>query len=203
LAAYYQGEKIGMAKEEMDDKRPLVFLSHKSQDADFAQSFQGWIDDNLLGAVRFFVSTDDSSVSLGSLWFKNVEEALSSASLMIVLVTRQSISSNWVFFEAGAAAALGIPLVPVCAGIKISELTPPLSQYQGIELWSDQGHRALLAKISDFVNLRPPKKILKLPLRKEGGEAKSISTAPYQIHHVSVAVSKLEEAKIFTRILWG
>lgn len=34
-------------------------------------------------------------------------------------------------------------------------------------------------------------------LSKEGGETKSISTAPYQIHHVSVAVSKLEEAKDF------
>src|SRR4051812_32282825 len=151
---------MGMAeRQDTKEEKPLIFLSHKSEDAQLTQALREWVDETLLGAVRFFQSTNHESLSPGVVWFDSIKENLDCAAMMLVLVTGNNFASSWVFFEAGAAASRGIPLIPVCIRAKLSALPSPLNHYEGVDLDSDQGPIALLSRVSALANLRTPKEV--------------------------------------------
>ena len=55
---------------------------------------------------------------------------------MFVFVTETSLSSGWIYFEAGFAYSKGIQVVPVGIGVNIGSLKPPLNLLQGFNITS-------------------------------------------------------------------
>ena len=127
--------------------KPIVFLSHSSRDADILNSLKEQLVRRTGGSIEFFLSSDGQSIPLGSNWVHRVETALSEARLMFVFISPDSLSSPWVYFEAGFAYSKQLKVVPVgIGGIDVAHLSPPLNLLQGFNITSGASLNNLIAK---------------------------------------------------------
>jgi hypothetical protein len=109
-------------------KKPLTFISYIHEDEHFAICLRDWIREALLEGLNFFVAGDRGSIPLGSEWPRKISNALRGCAVAILILSPQSIDRKWIYFEAGAAFARKIPVIPVCcSGLVKTDLTPPLS----------------------------------------------------------------------------
>ncbi len=115
-------------------KKPKVFISHISEEGRIAQLIKAKVSSDFLGMIDVFVSSDQVSISVGSKWLDEVDEALKVAQIELVLCSKHSVSRPWINFEAGAGWVKGIPIVPIChTGMRPVDLPIPLNMLQGIE----------------------------------------------------------------------
>jgi hypothetical protein len=90
----------------METKRPMVFISHHSDDALLAQEFARLLKNASGGHLKSFYSSDNKSqggIPFGDEWYGTLMSKLSDASDVVVLLTQRSIERPWVLYEAGAA----------------------------------------------------------------------------------------------------
>ena len=116
--------------------KPVIFFSHSSKDRDIILPLKDKLGKITSGTVDIFMSTDGQSIPFGSNWIHKVEEGLKEARIMFVFVTETSLSSGWIYFEAGFAYSKGIQVVPVGIGVNIGSLKPPLNLLQGFNITS-------------------------------------------------------------------
>jgi TIR domain len=77
-------------------------------------------------------------LTVGSDWSKDIAAALNSAAAVIVLVTPESLKSNWVSHEWASAIAGSKRVIPALAGgAAFSDLPPLLATRQGVDLNTD------------------------------------------------------------------
>ena len=67
----------------MADK-PLIFISHISEEADIAKAFKETIETTFLGMVDLFVSSDRDTIGVGSNWLDRITEGLRTAQAMLI-----------------------------------------------------------------------------------------------------------------------
>ena len=114
--------------------KPKVFISHISEEARIAQLIKSQVATDFLGMIDVFVSSDQVSISVGSKWLDEVNDALKDAQIELLLCSKISVSRPWINFEAGAGWVKGIPIVPIChTGMRLVDLPLPLNMLQGIE----------------------------------------------------------------------
>ena len=129
--------------------KPTVFLSHSSRDQAVLGAFKTALEEKTGRAVQFFLSSDGQSIPLGRNWVHRIEQALDSAAMMIVFLSPASITSQWIFFEAGYAHSKGVRVVPVAfAGFDMAHLKPPLSLLQGFNLRGADGMNNIITLIN-------------------------------------------------------
>jgi hypothetical protein len=88
---------------------------------------------------------------------EEVDKALRSADLQIVMCSKESVGRPWVNFEAGAVWLRGIPVIPVChSGMHLSDLPVPLSMLQGIECSQPEGLQKLYDAIAIKLKVNSP-----------------------------------------------
>lgn len=135
-----------------------IFISHVSEEAEVAALIRRLLEDDFLGMVKFFTSSDIGSIGAGKEWLTAIQDAMGRADIVLVLCSRSSVQKPWVQFEVGAAWMKGVPIVPVChSGLLVTDLQMPLSLRQGIELGTRLGLERLYAAIAKELNLdRPP-----------------------------------------------
>jgi hypothetical protein len=96
-----------------------------------------------------FLSSED--IAKGTAWFAELMRTLEDSSFGILCLTRESLRSAWVMFEAGALAkhlaAHEARVVPVLIGIANTDLPSPLSQLNGATLT-----RADMLRLAHSVN---------------------------------------------------
>lgn len=90
-----------------------------------------------VGSVEIFLSSDGQSIPFGTNWLHKIEDGLKNAQLMFVFVTENSLSSGWIYYEAGFAYSKGIRVIPVAIGVDIASSGAPLSLLQGYNLVSE------------------------------------------------------------------
>lgn len=117
--------------------KPTIFFSHSSKDKELILPIKNKLDKSTSGAIEIFMSSDGQSIPFGSNWIHKIEEGLQVAKIMFVFVTERSISSGWIYFEAGYAYSKGIQVIPVGIGIDIGELRAPLNLLQGFNILSE------------------------------------------------------------------
>ena len=83
--------------------KPTLFFSHSSKDKDLIISIKDTLTKYTGGVLDIFMSSDGQSIPFGTNWIHKIEEGLNSAKIMFVFVTENSISSGWIYFEAGFA----------------------------------------------------------------------------------------------------
>ncbi len=148
-------EKMG---DVMTVSKPIVFISHITEEKEIAIKIKELIESSLLGAVNVFVSSEQQSISMGSNWLRNVSEALNSCVYTIVLCSPFSIERPWINFETGASWVRGIEIAPLChSGLTPALLPPPLNLLQGDLLSSDTVMEKLLGSIAKKIGLSTPK----------------------------------------------
>ncbi len=136
--------------------KPKVFLSHITEERQLADFIKRQVMKDFLGMLDVFVSSDQVSISVGSKWLEEIDEALKSAHIELILCSHESVRRPWVNFEAGAGWVKGIPIVPVChTGMRPVDLPIPLNMLQGIaasdESGWDQVYKLLASKLGSAV----------------------------------------------------
>ncbi len=83
-------------------ENPKIFLSHSSKDKELAEEFANQIR-SFLGFPQeaIFVSSEPEGIDIGADWFNSVIDVLKQAEAFIILITPNSMMSNWVWFEIG------------------------------------------------------------------------------------------------------
>jgi hypothetical protein len=143
-----------------------LFISHISEEADVAVLLKKMIQDDFLGLVGCFTSSDIGSIGAGENWLTSIERAMSEAKAVIVLCSKASVHRPWVQFEVGAAWMKGVPIIPAChSGMKVDELQMPLSLRQGLELGSEQGLAKLYDGVARALKIDRTPRIAELPER--------------------------------------
>ena len=111
--------------------KPLVFISHITEEKEIAIAFKELIESSFLGMLEVFVSSDEDSIHMGQKWLDRISSGLRGCAIEIVLCSPKSINRPWINFEAGAGWVRDIPVIPLChSGIEPSKLPMPLNLLQ-------------------------------------------------------------------------
>jgi hypothetical protein len=112
-----------------------MFISHISEERPIAIILKKWIESTFLGQRSVFISSDSDSIPAGSKWLDEINSALDSAKVLVILCSPASIKRPWINFEAGCGWIKRIPILPIChSGMTKSDLPLPLSLSQGLEI---------------------------------------------------------------------
>ena len=137
--------------------RSRLFISHISTETDLAQVIKRRLDEDFLGVLDVFVSSDKKSIQAGSPWLDDLNTALEDARFVLVLCSTESIGRPWVNFEAGAGWIRGITVIPVChSGLSPSQLPVPLSLLQAVRGSEPDDLRSLYETIAVQLSMRTP-----------------------------------------------
>jgi len=128
--------------------KPTVFFSHSSKDSDAILSIKSRLDGITGGVLEIFQSSDGQSIPFGRNWVHKIEDGLKQATIMFVFVTPNSITSNWIYFEAGFAYSKDIDVIPVGLGVDIALLKAPLNLLQGFNITSNDGLNNIVSIIN-------------------------------------------------------
>ena len=85
------------------DAKRKVFISHLSEESDIAQWLKGQLTRDFLGTLEVFVSSDRLTIEAGRRWLEEVDKALKTADMQVLLCSQEPVGRPWVNFEAGAA----------------------------------------------------------------------------------------------------
>lgn len=128
--------------------KSTLFFSHSSKDKEIVLSIKNKLDMMTGGVMEIFMSSDGQSIPFGTNWIHKIEEGLQIAKIMFVFVTKNSISSGWIYFEAGYAYSKGIQVIPVGIGVDIGSLKAPLNLLQGFNITSKDSLNNFIAIIN-------------------------------------------------------
>ncbi len=161
------------------NRKPLVFISHISEEKDLAILIKDeLIESNLLGSVDVFVSSDTRVNTGGQSWLKNIEDALQRAAVFLILTSPSSVLRPWINIEAGAGwlrqlqacTSGGDPVfvMPLChSGQRVSELPKPWDTLNAVECNTVPGLQEVLNIIGRVAKLtKIPKPSFDNPLQK-------------------------------------
>lgn len=112
----------------------LVFISHIREEVELAKILGEYLSSiPFLKEEEIFISA--KSINAGARWFREIEDALRTAKITLVLCSRNSIGRPWINFESGASFTKEIPVVPIChSGLKFEDLSTPLDIYQAKQM---------------------------------------------------------------------
>jgi hypothetical protein len=134
-----------------------IFISHISSERDLAQYLKQRLADDFLGLPQVFVSSDRETIQAGSKWLDEVDKALKSADLQIILCSKESVGRPWVNFEAGAVWLRGIPVIPLChSGMRTNDLPVPLGMLEGLECGQPEELQKLYDAVAAVLGAKVP-----------------------------------------------
>lgn len=137
--------------------KPIVFISHITEEKEFAEAVKMLIKKSYLGAVEIFVSSDQDSIEAGSKWLNKVNDALKDCIIELVLCSEISVKRSWINFEAGAGWVRDIPTIPVChSGMQKGSLPVPLNSLQAVNLNDKDDINRILSVISKSLEMDIP-----------------------------------------------
>ncbi len=119
--------------------KPRIFISHASSDGEFANAVKLEIEKVFNNAVEVFNTSSPGAIEVGRDWLSEIENALSTAQVVIAIVTPISIERPWLWFEIGATWAKGSNsesrIYPLIAPeINMSDLPSPLDRLQALSM---------------------------------------------------------------------
>lgn len=156
--------------------KPTLFFSHSSKDMDMVLAIKNKVMKYTSGTLEIFQSSDGESIPFGANWIHKVEEGLKEAKVMFVFITEQSISSGWIYFEAGYAYSKDVHVIPVGIGVNVGDLKAPLNLLQGFNITSEDSLNNFLTIINREFNYSFPAQFT----NKDYYEIQSLGSAKYE-----------------------
>ena len=84
-----------------------VFVSHASEDKRSARALAAWLEQRGWDAW-----VDESDIKGGASWAASIQSAIKGSSVVVLLVTANSVAKEWVMDELTAARNLRVPVIP-------------------------------------------------------------------------------------------
>jgi hypothetical protein len=134
-----------------------MFLSHITVEAKLADMIKRHLVQDFIGLINVFVSSDSTSIPVGSNWLEEVMKAITNSQMHLVLSSSESVNRPWIHYEAGAARLKGVPCVALChSGLTPEKLPVPLSNSHGIVLTSPDGIKGFYTTIAELIGSNVP-----------------------------------------------
>ena len=143
-----------------ESSRHLVFISHDSRDADFAEAFGKLLKSISAGMLKSFRSSDKKGtdgIEFGDEWFKRLMEKLGAASDVVCLFTERSLERPWILYEAGVArGTLQTPVLGIALGVSLSKVSAgPFYHFQNSDDTEDSLTKLVLQLARRVPGLEP------------------------------------------------
>ena len=134
-----------------------AFVSHLHIESKFADLLRDRLSRDFIGLVRVFVSSDSTSIPVGTQWLDGILAALKQAHVQLIICSRESVRRPWLHYEAGGAVIRGVEVIPLChSGMSPDQLPVPLSMSQGAMLTTSEGLQKLYTRISTLLGSDVP-----------------------------------------------
>lgn len=138
-------------------KKPIVFISHITEEKELAYELKKLIEFNFLGMLDVFVSSDEASISAGSKWLNDITVSLKNCSSEIILCSPESVKRPWINFEAGAGWIRDIPVIPLChSGMEPSLLPIPLNMLQAARISEISSLKLIFPVLAESIGSKTP-----------------------------------------------
>lgn len=138
-------------------EKPIVFISHITEEAELAKELKQLLEESFLGMLEIFVSSDEGSLSAGTRWLDDITHSLSNCKVELILCSEKSIKRPWINFEAGAGWVRQIPVIPLChSGMEPSKLPIPLNMLQAAKLSEVSSLKLVLPVLAEAINSKTP-----------------------------------------------
>lgn len=138
-------------KRKSSNNKKRIFLSWSGDRSKvFANALKKILEKRIFGGtnVECFVSNVD--ISTGSDWWEKIKEELSNCKYGIICITKENIKAPWIYYEAGAIAARGIPTVPLLVSCSLNSLEhTPLSKQQAVEFYNQQSFINMIKNVNE------------------------------------------------------
>lgn len=118
-----------------------VFISWSGQRSKaIAEHLRDWLPNVLQSIDPYFTPSD---VEKGARWLSDISDELSNSKIGILCITRESVNSPWLLFEAGALSKEleDAYVCPIVFDIKPTDLAGPMAQFQATEFAEDDFRR--------------------------------------------------------------
>lgn len=137
--------------------KPIVFISHITEEAELALKLKDLIESSFLGMIEVFVSSDETSISAGARWLDNITESLSNCSIELILCSPKSVTRPWINFEAGAGWVRNIPVIPLChSGMEPVKLPVPLNLLQAAKISEISSLKLIFPVLGQAIGAKTP-----------------------------------------------
>jgi hypothetical protein len=134
-----------------------VFVSHLTVEAKFADLLQSCLRRDFIGLLELFISSDATSIPVGTDWLEKLLAGLRAAELQFVICSPDSVRMPWLNYESGAARVRGVEVIPLChSGIVPDQLPVPLCMSEGVVLTEAAGLRKLYTRIAEILSSDVP-----------------------------------------------
>lgn len=139
----------------MSDK-PVIFISHSSKDKTLAALIREQIAVALDISVENIFLTPDS-VYTGADWKDAIVEALNKTNYFVILVSENSMESNWVWFEIGYIwSKPKVPIIPLLSSANPQDVKHPLNTLQWKSLGDRGGLRRFFSELCEYFQMGDP-----------------------------------------------
>lgn len=196
------------APELSPQKRPLVFISHDSRDAELAEAFELLLADSSGGTLRAFRSTDKrgtSGIEFGADWYATIMQKLGEATDVVALLTPNSVERPWILYEVGVARGkLSAPAFGVAFGIGLARIAGPFAQFQNSSSDEDSLTKLVLQLIKRNPEATPREQAVRLQVkafREQLPKLVGASASATSSSEVVSAAKFYEEIKVMFREL--
>lgn len=127
------------------------FLSHSSSDKNLAEIIAETLKRITLNQISPWFSSDESGaggLQPGMIWFNAILDKLSKSKAVVAILTPNSVSRPWIYFEAGIGQTLeDCEVMPICIGLSRDSIYPPLGLYQCYQLSDYKSLKEFVAKL--------------------------------------------------------
>lgn len=138
-------------------QKPVVFISHISEEKQVAVALQELVETAFLQALELFVASDDKSIPMGKEWLNAIKDRLINCIFEIVIASPESIGRVWIGFEAGAVWIRDRPVIALChSGITKDTLPPPLGHLQGANAGDEADLRRIFSELAAELGMACP-----------------------------------------------
>jgi hypothetical protein len=138
---------LSKRSDQRDPLHPDFFISHSKADLDFAESLKLRLE-----RAGYFAWFDAERLKAGVDWRQEIDEALRSASAVIVVMSPDARGSDYVTYEWSFAAGAGVPVVPLL--LRNTALHPRLAELQYIDFRQGRPWSVLLKTLGELARHR-------------------------------------------------
>lgn len=146
-------------------QKSLVFISHDTRDAAFAEAFSSLLSNVTCGMLKSFRSSDKSGtqgLEYGTKWYPEIMKHLEQATDVVCLLTENSLGRPWILYEAGVAKGkLNTPVHGLALGVPLADAsTGPFAQFMNCDGDADSVAKLVTQLARRLPNADPQKNIV-------------------------------------------
>jgi hypothetical protein len=136
------------------ESQKALFLSHAHADVGMASAFAAWLEGAFDPPVQVICTSRPKDHIASGMVTGGILARLKRCDVALAFLTPQAMASPWVYYEMGAAQALGKVFVPCMTGrLSYQDLPPQAYEYQGALLQREDEIRRLIQGLSQILDL--------------------------------------------------